>query len=277
MKFRTTTYHNHLLGDVERLSVFYEAISDYAKTEGIDKRFERNEDDSLINSVVYDLGCGSGILSYFASLYFNSIVGFEKNEIISGYASENLESCDNVIILNADILKLEGLERGNLIICEMMDTALIDEEEIPVLNHFRKFMDKDSRIIPKEVVNFAEPVNMDSDYVSWEDYDSDLSYDIIGDSVRYSDINLNEYVDEEFEKIISFKISEDSVFNGIKITSSTILTDNIVCGHTPMFNPPLLIPVDGVKVKKDETIKVKLEYIMGGGIETIKTDIVEQK
>lgn len=30
MKFKTTTYHSHLIKDMERLSAFYEAISDYA-------------------------------------------------------------------------------------------------------------------------------------------------------------------------------------------------------------------------------------------------------
>ncbi|OWT33746.1 SAM-dependent methyltransferase [Methanobrevibacter sp. 87.7] len=275
MKFKTTSYHSHLIKDTERLSAFYEAISDYAIKNGINEyRLIKDDNDNLINKVVYDLGCGSGILSYFASLYFNSVVGFEKNHRIAKYASENLESFDNTLILEADVLELEGLEKGNLIICEMLDTALIDEEEVPVLNHFREYMEEDCTLIPKAVNNFAEPISTDINNISWEDPDSNFNYEIIGDKIRYSEINLEEYIDEEFNQILEFKINKNSIFNGIKITTVTFLGDNIVCGPTPMFNPPLFIPTEKLDVKSGDTIKIRLKYIMGGGIESIETKII---
>lgn len=274
MEFRTTTYHSHLIKDTERLSVFYEAISDYAIKNGVCEYKIKKDDDNLINKVVYDLGCGSGILSYFASLYFSSVVGFEKNYKIAKYACENLKEFDNALILEADILDLEGLEKANLVICEMLDTALIDEEEVPVLNHFRKFMEDDCTVIPKEVVNFAEPISTDLNNISWEDPDSHFNYEIIGEEIRYSSVNLEDYIDENFNQILEFKINKDSVFNGIKITTVTLITDNIICGPTPMFNPPLFIPCERTNVKSGDTVKLRLKYTMGGGIESIETELI---
>lgn len=274
MEFRTTTYHSHLIKDTERLSAFYEAISDYAIKNGVCEYKIKKDDDNLINKVVYDLGCGSGILSYFVSLYFSSVVGFEKNYKIAKYAGENLKEFDNALILEADILDLEGLEKANLVICEMLDTALIDEEEVPVLNHFRKFMEDDCTVIPKEVVNFAEPISTDLNNISWEDPDSHFNYEIIGEEIRYSSVNLEDYIDENFNQILEFKINKDSVFNGIKITTVTLITDNIICGPTPMFNPPLFIPCERTNVESGDTVKLRLKYTMGGGIESIETELI---
>ena len=38
-----------------------------------------------------------------------------------------------------------------------------------------------------------------------------------------------------------------------------------------MLNPPLLIPLGERKVKANDFINVELKYIMGNGIESIKT------
>ena len=41
-----------------------------------------------------------------------------------------------------------------------------------------------------------------------------------------------------------------------------------------MLNPPLLIPLDNLNVKRNDLIRLNLKYIMGKGIETIKTEYV---
>ena len=64
------------------------------------------------------------------------------------------------------------------------------------------------------------------------------------------------------------------MINGLKITTYTKLNDNIICGPTPMLNPPLLIPLENQSVKRNDFINVKLKYIMGNGIESIETDIL---
>jgi predicted RNA methylase len=42
-----------------------------------------------------------------------------------------------------------------------------------------------------------------------------------------------------------------------------------------MLNPPLLIPIEELRVKKHDTITINLNYIMGGGLNTIRTEIKE--
>lgn len=255
MKFQTTHYHLDLLKDTGRVSAFFEAIEDYS-----------NE-----TNLAYDLGCGSGILSYFLSDKFSEIKSIEIDSKVSICALRNLEKFDNIEVINDDVLNYDFTEKADLIVCEMMDTALIDEEEVQVLNHVHKFLKEDGEIIPKAIINIAELVNMQRHYVHW---DENASYEIISNPVNYSKIIFKEEINPYFEKNIGFKVNKDQIANGIKITSVTILNDNLVCGPTPMFNPPLLIPIDEISVKCNDLINVKLKYIMGQGIETIKTQVI---
>jgi hypothetical protein len=64
--------------------------------------------------------------------------------------------------------------------------------------------------------------------------------------------------------------------NGIKITSFTRLGENIICGPTPMLNPSLLVPIEEIKLKAGESFEISLSYVMGGGIETIETDVISR-
>ena len=253
MEFETTHYHLDLLKDNDRLSVFYEAIHECSHN----------------NELAYDLGCGSGILSYFLNQKFSKIISIEIDSKASQCASKNLKNFDNITVINEDILKYDFSEKADLIVCEMLDTALIDEEEVQVLNHARKYLKDDGIIIPKAVFNTAELVNMQRHYIHW---DENAEYETLSDAINYSNINLMDEINPNFEKTIEFKVNKDGVANGIKLTSYTLLTDKIICGPTPMLNPPLLIPIDDANVRCNDLFNLKLKYIMGYGIGTIETE-----
>ncbi|SDA71467.1 methyltransferase domain-containing protein [Methanobrevibacter millerae] len=255
MKFKATSYHFDLLKDNDRVSAFFEAINDYSGN----------------NDLAYDLGCGSGVLSYFLSESFHKIIAVEIDSKAAECASDNLNEFENVTVINSDVLDCNFRQKADLIVCEMMDTALIDEEEVQVLNHARKALKNGGEIIPKAIVNFAELVNMERDYIHW---DENAKYEILSNTVNYSKIDFKDEINPDFEKDIEFKANKTGNANGIKITTVTILNDNMVCGPTPMFNPPLLIPIDEIDVKCNDLINVKLKYIMGQGIETVSTQIM---
>ena len=255
MKFQATSYHFDLLKDNDRVSAFFEAISDYSNN----------------TDLAYDLGCGSGVLSYFLNQKFDEIISIEIDSKASDCASNNLRKFNNIEVINEDVLKYNFTKKADLIVCEMLDTALIDEEEVQVLNHARKFLKDDGEIIPKAIINFAELVHMQRHYLHW---DENAKYEILSNQINYSKIIFKDEINPNFEKDIEFNVIEDGIVNGIKITSVTILNDEIVCGPTPMFNPPLLVPLDELDVKCNDLINVKLKYIMGQGIETIETQIL---
>lgn len=252
MKFKTTPYHSDLLKDQDRLSTFFQAIEEY----------EGNSD------LAYDLGCGSGILSYFLSPHFDEVIAIEKDLKASECAQYNLAMCTNVEVVNSDIFDYEFVKKADLIVCEMLDTALIDEEEIPVLSHAKKFLKNRGRIIPQGVINTVELVNMERDNVHW---DEGANYEEYSEPVVYSEFNFLDDINPEFETNFTLKSQKEGIVNGLKITTFTKLSEDIVAGPSPMLNPPLLVPLEEKSVKENDLINVRLKYIMGNGIESIQT------
>ena len=80
MKFQTTHYHLDLLKDTERVSAFFEAINQYSSK----------------TDLAYDLGCGSGLLSYFLSDKFRKIISVEMDSKAYACALKNLEKFNNI-------------------------------------------------------------------------------------------------------------------------------------------------------------------------------------
>lgn len=252
MKFKTTPYHSDLLKDKERLSVFFEAIEEYSSN----------------NDLAYDLGCGSGILSYFLSNKFKEIVSIEIDEKTYNCAKDNLSDFENIEVVNSDVLNYNFTKKADLIVCEMLDTALIDEEEVIALNHAKNFLKEDGVIIPQGIINTVELVNLERHYVHW---DEDVNYEALSKPMVYSKFDFKDDLNPEFKVNLALKASKDGIVNGIKITTFTKLNDEIICGPTPMLNPPLLIPLDEKEVMANDLINVELKYIMGNGIESIET------
>ena len=252
MKFKTTPYHHDLLKDNERLSAFWHAISEY----------ESNTD------LAFDLGCGCGILSYFLSFYFKKVISVEINQKTYNCAKYNLNNFKNIKLINENALNYNFNQKADLIVCEMLDTALIDEEQIPVLNHAKNFLKKNGKIIPQGIFNSAELVNLKRHHIHWDEGSNYQSY---SNSIIYSHFDFLDDINPNFKTHLNFKIKKTGIVNGLKLTTYTKLSDSIIAGPLPMLNPPLLIPLDEVHVNINDLINVELKYIMGNGIESIET------
>ena len=303
MKFNVNSYHFKLLRDYERLSAFKEAINDYAIRNGMDSNGSNDK-------VAFDLGCGSGVLSFFAREHVGKVMAIELNNSTYQLAKENLKEFDKIQVVNDDLLSFDFSklnEKADLIICEMLDTALIDEEEVPVLNRAREFLNDDGEIIPRGMINSVEAIFMNNHFIQYEDDEYSPIYISLGESVVYSEFDFMNEIDcnfsaeielkiygkeeldemgfeeklsqEKYEKFNfkeNFNIEEDKLkINGIKLTSFTKLNENIICGPTPMLNPEMLIPIKETEVSCGDSVRIGLEYVMGGGVETIKTDVLE--
>lgn len=257
LKMRTTPYHSNLLSDKERLLAFHEAIKEKAK------------------GTIYDIGAGCGILSVLAAPYADFIYAVEIDSTVTEHAESNLKPFDNILLINKDAKEVIFSKKADLIICEMLDTALIDEEQVPVLNSILKYLKKDGEVIPEKILNGAEAIHMERETICYEDNEANESpnYEIMSNFIIYDEINFKKEIEEDVVTDLKFKISKKGIISGIKITTFTLLTDNLICGPTPMLNPPLLIPTEKINVDIGDLIKIKLSYKMGGGLDSIRTRI----
>lgn len=248
------SYQQNLLSDTQRLTAFYEAINE--KSRGI----------------VYDLGTGSGVFSSWASPLASFVYAVEKDHPTAKFAQKNLKSFKNITIKINDARNITFNEKADLIICEMMDTALIDEEQVPVLNSVRKYLKKNGDIIPCAVFNGLEAIYLKNNHPIYQE-DESAQYELRSKLVIYDTIDFKKHIKENVKYQISIPINTAGTVSGIKITTFTLLTPQLICGPTPMLNPPLLIPTNQLNMKKGENIIVNLGYTMGGGLDTLRASI----
>lgn len=256
MEIYATAYHHNLLKDVERLAGFYDAIRKKAW------------------GIVYDIGAGTGILSIFAAPFVDFVYVVEIDPLAAEYAKQNLRSFDNVLVINKDAREVLFPKKADLIICEMLDTALIDEEQVPIVNSILKYLKKDGDIVPRKILTGAEPVFVAAEHICYEE-GGYPHHEILGNLVIYNEVDLRGKIKEEVNVKLEFRVHKKGIMSGIKLTSFTLLTPDMICGPTPMLNPPLFIPTNKIKVKREDHIKLNLSYKMGGGLDSIRAEVEE--
>lgn len=249
------TYYDDLTKDEKRVSVFKDAI--IKKTHGI----------------TYDLGTGSGILASFAAPYAQEVYAFEINPlVIKKYSDELLKSQDNITVIEADLTNYVYNQKPDVVICEMLDTALIDEQQVPVINNVLNYIKEDTIIIPESTYDTIQVGFSNRSHITYKE-DENTCFKSFSEEIKYNSVDFYKHTNPEFEKDIEVTVKDSGEINSLLITTYTYVTEDLMTGPTPMLNPPLLIPVNNVDVNKDDTINVNLKYIMGGGLNTIKANI----
>lgn len=269
MKLRLSVpqWHHSMLLDKERLAIFKRAIEKTVKP----------------RDVVYDVGTGSGILAMFAAKIAKKVYAIELDPITYQYAIENIKvnKFDNITLIEGDAIDYNIQDRVDVIIAEMLDTALITEPQIPVINSLiRKGVLKESgKIIPERVHNTAQIVVAKMNHIY---YDEEITSKPLSNEVLYSTVDFYRINKEDVSHQLEFNIPNiehiKSIFEkceyhsdllGIRLNTYTELTEDSIAGSTPMLNPPLIIPINNPRIE-DNILKVKLSYRMGGDLESIK-------
>lgn len=249
------TYYDDLTKDERRVSIFKEAIINNA------------------HGITYDLGTGSGILASLASPYAEKVYAFEINPlVIKRYSKELLDNYDNLILIEADLTSYVFIEKPDVVICEMLDTALIDEEQVQVINNVLDYTKENTIFIPKSTYDTVQLGYSNILHITYKE-DENIRFKSLSNEVKYNSVDFSNKINPQFDKDIKIIIENSGEINSLLITTYTCVSEELIIGPTPMLNPPLLIPVNNLKVSKGDMIKINLKYIMGGGLNTIKANI----
>jgi protein arginine N-methyltransferase 1 len=145
-------YHRELLADETRTFAFRDAIA----------RVVRPGD------VVVDLGCGSGILSFFACQAGAAKVYAIDNTYAADFASfltRHLGFADRIVIVRGHSTEVEIPERADVLVTETLGALGLDESIASLVRDARQRMLKpDARIIPAHVTVSMVPVELESAY-----------------------------------------------------------------------------------------------------------------
>lgn len=145
-------YHRELLADEKRTNAFREAIAQTVRP----------------GDIVVDLGCGSGILSFFACQAGAArvyAIDSTRTADVASYLARHLGFSDRITVINKESREVELPERGNVLLSETLGVLGFDEG---IAGHVRdaraRLLTPDARMIPSRVGVSLVPVELEPDF-----------------------------------------------------------------------------------------------------------------
>ena len=261
-------YHYHLLCDVNRVGPFQRVM----------KKVVREGD------VVADLGAGTGILSLFAAEKARKVYAVEIDPFLIEAAKNMISKypvANKIEFIEADARTVELDEKVDVVICEMLDTALIAEHQVPVMNHAVESLIKPGgTIIPLGAITYIELVTSDYDFYGYklpipfhEEYGARKVRDVLSEKVPLHHIWFNEINPIVVDKEVTIETSKEGVVNSFRLTTYVYMDESVIVRPSTWLNPPLVFPLfksgEGISVRRGERLSLYISYEMGSGLDYV--------
>lgn len=233
--------------------------------------------------VVVDMGTGSGILAMFAAkagakkVY---AVEIDKNNIITlnkTFQENNLS--DNIEVIEGDITKVKIPEKVDVVMGEMIATALIEELQVLAMNNVLKYAKKSCKVLLNKYETLVDLVDNPEAYYGYnfkilryeypelkELHSKSFSRKISLDICDFSKPRKNLLVDKK----ITIKINKTGTINGIRLSGETTFSDGSKLGPTFAYSYPIILPIDTTVVNKGDSFLLSIKYRLCGGLHNLK-------
>lgn len=227
--------------------------------------------------VVGDFGAGSGILSLFASEKAKKIYAVEiDRSMLSIGARITSIYTDKIQFLQGDSREIKLPEKIDVAICEMLDTALISEFQVPVMNYVVKnLLKEEGRVIPYRAVTKIELVHVNFDFFGfkfnmpyYETFGETEPNILLSNSYILHDIKFDRVNQCRRQKTITANVKKSGNFNAVRLQTYTYMDENTLVHPSKApywFNPPYIYPIQETYAKKGDQINLHFDYELGGG------------
>jgi len=267
-------YHFQMLSDKSRMTAFRTAIEQVVTPQ----------------HKVVELGSGTGVLSFFAAKQGARVWAAEYNPALVSASRKFIKDnglSDRVHVFEADASTWLPPEPVDLVICEMLHSALLREKQVHVIAAFRdahiKRFGIAPQILPNATLLGVQPV--------WQCYDFNgfhapvplfqSPYYAIDDCLECSDTVVYKIVDydnahvETFESDVFFPFQQDTKVNALRFTTKNLLTIDLNTGKTIDWHSQyIVIPLhQEVSLQAGQSMRVRFSYKPGDPIEALNNSI----
>jgi predicted RNA methylase len=262
------------LKDMERTLAFQRAI----------RRVIRPRD------VVVDAGAGTGILSFFAAdagaamVYAIEIDPLLVSSLRLSVALNDLE--DRITVVPGDALAVDLPRDVDVVIGELIETGLIDEAQVAVMNRLRErgVIGPGTRLIPDRYLTSLELVEVDATFYGfaivapmheWRNYvrgeEGWLSTNVrpLTQRAVVTDIDLCHPVESFVDRHLELVGIAEGLANGVRISGATRLAPGLILGPTNALNGDKILHLsEPTSVRMGEQLACRVSFEMGGGLGT---------
>jgi predicted RNA methylase len=247
--------------------------------------------------VVLDAGAGSGILSFFAAQAgAEKVYAVEVDQHLATCLKRSVEQnglVGTIEVIHGDAHSARLPRDMDVFICEMMDTGLMDEMQVTVINSLRQsgVLNSHSRLIPFQYETFVEFGYTDFSYYGfkllmpkhdWSHYASggngwlSTAFYPHFEPYRTRLTDFQEPIEPEVEQRFSLTASSSGLVNAVRISARAHLTKGLVLGATNALNGDKVIPLEReTRVEEGSVYRAQVRYRMGGGLNSLVVRIQE--
>jgi predicted RNA methylase len=207
-------------------------------------------------------------------------VELDKNNVATlgaVFRANHLE--DRIVLVHGDVRSVELPEKVDVILGEMIATALIEELQVPAMNNMLRFTKRRTRVVLSRYKTYVDLVDSPEIYyghafkiVRYEYPDlRKLRSTPFSEKQLISDVDLTKInTDLKVVRNLRIEVTRRGVINGVRLSGESIFFDGSTLGATYAYSYPVILPIDSRAVRKGEVLNVKIRYTICGGMKTLK-------
>jgi len=239
------------------------------------------------SSYVIDIGTGSGILAMIAAKAgARKVTAIDVNHESIEYARKaaaynGLE--DKIEFLETHYEDYISKERADVVICEMLSSMMLVEQQIPACTHAVKHLLKnDGVILPQQVSIYITPVECND---LWKRVEIEGfrfpkvpqttkagECKDLADLVKVHDFDLTAGILEKLSKHVSIKITENGIIHGLVGMFECQLYKEVFLKMEDGWKELFIPFTNPINVQQNEEITIGIEYVPGE-YDTLHVDI----
>lgn len=240
--------------------------------------------------VVLDAGAGSGILSFFAAQAGASkVFAVELDKFLASCLTQSVRANNLshiVEVVSDDIHSAQLPISVDVLICEMMETGLMDEMQVTAINTLRErnIINASTRLIPFQYQTFIELGYTDFNYYgytvfvpkhSWPHYLQNGNGWLPTFFQTHSHLHcvdtydFRQPIQRAVEKTLAIKLENDGLLNAVRISARAHLAPGLVLGATNALNGDKILPIKEMHLAKGQIVEAQISYEMGGGLASL--------
>jgi predicted RNA methylase len=271
----------HCLIDSVRTLAFQEAIQQVVRP----------------NSVVVDAGAGSGILSFFAvQAGAGKVYATEIDPLLAGYLDQSIRANNlsgRIEIVQGDVRTAPLPPNVDAVICELMDTGLMDELQVPAINalHERGIIGPDTQLIPYLYETYLELGSVNLDYYGFKvkmplhawpyivNHETEWippHFSACIDPVQIASVDFRQITDPKVDTVVYVQIKASGVVNALRISARVHLAEGLTLGATNSLNGDKVLPIAEQAVVAGQSIGIRIAFEMGGGLPSLHVELPKE-
>jgi len=242
--------------------------------------------------VVLDVGAGSGILSFFAAeAGAAQVIAVEIDPLLCSALRRSIDLngfADRIRVVEGEATAVDLPRDVDVVVAELIDTGLLDEQQVPVLNALRcrGVIGRDTRVIPNAYTTRLQLVHARERYYgfaiaapkhAWPFYEQGEGWhpsavDPASSAVDIASLRFTGgLIERRRAGRIQLEVDPSVTVNAVRLSGLIELSAGIEVGATHALNGDKILAIPAVAGASTVDMQWSLE--MGGGLRSLALDV----